>query len=320
MGVHAGQSLVGQRPDRHRRRENRVLRVHPAERDESVDVDHRIQLTAGRGKLITQGFSGDTTPDTFGATQIQDNNANQLLRDVGYSVADNITNPLGDQLYEWLLLDPDVPNEEKGDYQVNINAAAVMIERAVHDQTIMQMGPLVGNPAFGLNPKLWAAQMLRSKRLNPADFQYTEAELAEQAKNQAPPPQIAVAQIRAQSAEKIAEGHDAASVQKMQVDTDRDRAYVDSQARRDEALANLKLEELRLKVQLAQLDYANREKISLQDAKVKLADTAMKLKTTKELAYADMAASDGKNVVEKPMPTPAVEPPGQAEPGQSYAQ
>lgn len=285
-----------------------------------IEYNFRLAEESTSIPLITQGFSGDTTPDTFGATQIQDNNANQLLRDVGYSVADNITNPLGDQLYEWLLLDPDVPNEEKGDYQVNINAAAVMIERAVHDQTIMQMGPLVGNPAFGLNPKLWAAQMLRSKRLNPADFQYTEAELAEQSKNQAPPPQIAVAQIRAQSAEKIAEGRDAASVQKMQVDTDRDRAYVDSQARRDEASANLKLEELRLKVQLAQLDYANREKISLQDAKVRLADTAMKLKTTKELAYADMAASDGKNVVEKPMPTPAVEPPGQAEQGQSYAQ
>jgi len=196
----------------------------------------------------------------------------------------------------------------------------VMIERAIQDQTIMQMGPLVSNPAFGINPKLWAAEMMRTKRLNPANFQFTEAELAEQQQNQAPPPQIAVAQIRAQSAEKIAESRDAASVKKMEVDTDRDTAYVQSQERRDAASANLKLEELRLRVQLAQLEYANQEKISLQDAKVKLADTAMKLKTTKELAYADMAATDGKNVVATPTPTPAIEPPGQAEPGQSYAQ
>ena len=34
--------------------------------------------------LITQGQSGDTTPDTFSGQQLQDNNANQLLRDVGF--------------------------------------------------------------------------------------------------------------------------------------------------------------------------------------------------------------------------------------------
>lgn len=285
-----------------------------------IEYNFRLAEESTSIPLISQGQSGDTTPDTFGATQIQNNNANQLLRDVGYSVADGITNPLIEQFYEWLLLDPDVPNEEKGDYQVDCNAASVMIERAIQDQTIMQMGPLVSNPAFGINPKLWAAEMMRTKRLNPANFQFTEAELAEQQQNQAPPPQIAVAQIRAQSAEKIAESRDAASVKKMEVDTDRDTAYVQSQERRDAASANLKLEELRLRVQLAQLEYANQEKISLQDAKVKLADTAMKLKTTKELAYADMAATDGKNVVATPTPTPAIEPPGQAEPGQSYAQ
>ena len=39
--------------------------------------------------LITQGQTGPTTPDTFGAAQLQNNNANQLLRSVGYAVDEN---------------------------------------------------------------------------------------------------------------------------------------------------------------------------------------------------------------------------------------
>lgn len=277
-----------------------------------IEYQFRLAEESTNIPLVTQGFSGDTTPDTFGATQIQNTNATQLLRDVGYTIADDLTNPLIEDFYEWLLLDPDVPNEEKGDFQVNCNAAAVMIERAIQDQTIMQMAPMVVNPAFGFNPKLWAAEMMRTKRLNPESFQYTEDELAKMAENQTPPPQIQVAQIRAQSAEKIAQGKDQVTVEKTKADIDRDTAYTESLSRRDEASANLKLEELRLKVQLAQLDYANAERISLQEAKVKLADTSMKLNLQRELAGAD---GKGPQVA-----TPIVEPEGRAPDGRAYAE
>lgn len=270
--------------------------------------------------LITQGQSGSTTPDTFGATQLQNNNANQLLRDVGHAVADGITNPLIEQMYEWLLLDPDIPAEEKGDFKVNTNAAAAMIERAVQDRTIIQMGQMVLNPAFGADPKKWFAMMLRANRLDPRDVQYTEEEMAAQEKNQSPPLPLAVAQIRAASAEKIAAGRDQVTVQKSQLDTDRDNAYQQSLNERAKISSDANERELAMKRELEVFKENNSLKKELDKLKAELAISTQKLATTKELAYADMAAGDGNNVIGKPDPTPAIEIPGKAEPGQSFAQ
>ena len=46
-----------------------------------------------------------------------------LLRNVGFGLNDTVTTPLVDAFYEWLLLDPDVPDDEKGDYQVDTSGA-----------------------------------------------------------------------------------------------------------------------------------------------------------------------------------------------------
>jgi hypothetical protein len=117
--------------------------------------------------LITQGQSGRTTPDTFGAAQLQDNNANQLLRSIGYSWDDCITVPVTQDYYEWFLLDPEVPEDEKGDFKIDAHGSGALVERAIQDQTIAQMGPLVLNPAYGMDPKKWADQFIKSKRLDP---------------------------------------------------------------------------------------------------------------------------------------------------------
>lgn len=268
--------------------------------------------------LITQGQSGKTTPDTLGGQVLQNNNANQLLRDVGFAFADSITDPLVRQFYEWLLLDPDVPDDEKGDFKVDCSASIAMIERAIQDQAIMQMGAMVANPAFGIDPKKWFAQMARTKRLDPRDFQYTPEEQEQLDKRPPPPPpQIAAAQIRAASAERIAQHRDETSVQKMKLDSDRDTIYAQTEAERARATAEAKLEELRLKRELAQLDYqarliefATQRGITLDKAKTDLAKTAMELKVQKELAGADGKA-------EQVAPTD-MEPVGQAPDGEAF--
>ena len=122
--------------------------------------------------LITQGQSGATTPDTFGAAQLQNNNANQLLRTIGYSFDDHITEPVVRQYYEWLLLDPDVPNDEKGEFQIDAHGSIALVERAIQDQSITQMGNMAANPIYGIDPKKWAALFLKSKRLDPGQVQY----------------------------------------------------------------------------------------------------------------------------------------------------
>lgn len=84
----------------------------------------------------------------FGGQQLQDDNANQLLRDVGFGLNDTVTTPLVDDFYEWLLLDPDVPDDEKGDYQVDTSGALAIIEKALQDRVHPATGGRVRRPGL----------------------------------------------------------------------------------------------------------------------------------------------------------------------------
>ena len=275
--------------------------------------------------LISQGQSGGTTPDTFGATQLQNNNANQLLRDVGFAFADQITNPLVKQFYEWLLLDTDIPDEEKGDFNVNCNAAKAVIERAIQDQTVVQMGQMVANPAFGIDPKKWFQAFARSKRLDPRDFQYTPEEMAKMAQQPPPPPvPVQVAQINTASAEKIAAEQEQVESQKVQAIHDRGIAYVQAQTTRDQANAGAQLKATDAQIQIANLNYqialanfANTHGISTDKVKADLAQTAMKLKVQQQLSANDVADLVPKHHL-PPVLTPPDEPAGRAPPGHAY--
>ncbi len=261
--------------------------------------------------LITQGQSGDTTPDTFGGQQLQDNNANQLLRDVGFGLNDTVTTPLVDDFYEWLLLDPDVPDDEKGDYQVDTSGALAIIEKALQDQFIQQLVAASKDPAYELHPGRCMEALLRSKRLSPEQFQLTEAE--KEAKAKQPPPKapaVEAAEIRANAQVQVAQSRDQLMVEKIRVDTDRDTMHLQAQTERTAMEREGMLEELRLRERIALLQYATQERISLQEAKVALARDTMKLQVQKELAGAD---GEGPQVA-----TPPTEPEGRAADGRAF--
>lgn len=270
-----------------------------------VEFAFRLAEESTSIPLITQGQSGDTTPDTFGATQLQNNNANQLLRDVGYSIAEDATEPLVQDFYEWLLMDPTVPDAAKGDFRVDVSGMTALIERAVQDQTVTMMGGMVANPAFGIDPRRWFAQWLRSKRLVPSDFQYSESELAERDKQPPPPPpQVQAAQIRAQAQVATAQSRDQLIAEKIRVDTDRDAMAIQAQADRTRVEREASLAELAIRRELAMLDYANRYQMSLDRVKADLAKTTMQLR-----AQLDLSGDDGKG---PQVAEPAIEPEGRA--------
>lgn len=250
--------------------------------------------------LITQGMSGKTTPETYGAAQLQNNNAQQLLRNIGYQVDDYVTEPIVRQSYEWLLLDPDVPDEEKGDWEISAHGSIALVERAIQDQTILQLGAMVMNPAFGMSPPRWFEQMLKSKRLDPRDFEMTEEEKSKLA-NQPPPeaPQVAAAKIREQGA-----------MERAKLDTDRDRAYVEAETERTRHEHEARMEELRLKRELALLEYANTTRQTLAKIKADLARDAAKIDLQRELGHLSARASQ--------VTKPPVEPAGRAPRGQAF--
>ncbi len=252
--------------------------------------------------LITQGMSGETQPDTLGATNIQNNNANQLLRSIGYSFDDHITEPVVRQFYEWLLLDPDVPDEEKGEFTINAHGSVALVERAIQDQTIAQMGSLVKDPAFGIDPDKWMKMFLQGKHLDPKLLQYTDEQKAKIAATPPPDaPPVAVAKIQAQTAatqlaaKQSTEQQTTASEERIaQAAAVLDGARVQNEGARVQAeqqrtvVEHIQaLHELQTKHDLALLDYANKHSMKLTDARAELAKTAMTLDTQRELNATD---------------------------------
>jgi len=301
-----------------------------------IDLCLRMAEEVTNIPLITQGQSGKTTPETYGATALQNNNANQLLRTIGYAVDDYITEPVVHQSYEYLLLDPSVPAEEKGDWKIDAHGSSALVERAIEEEFIQQMGQFALNPAFGVNPKRWFAKLLRVKRLDPAEVQHTEAEQAEIDKRPVPPPPaVQVAQLRSEdhkaalAAEQEALRANAAAQKELQAaadatrkeiaamrkevdmmrvrkDTDRDTVYVQAETARTQAEGQARMRELEIRREIALLGYANKRGLTLDDIKADLAKTEMTLQVQRELAgVAEVAKS-------------AAEPAGKAPNGEAF--
>ena len=266
-----------------------------------IDSFYRMAEDSTSIPLITQGQSGATSPETLGATQLQDNNANQLLRDQAHDFDQLIKLPMIEQSYEYLLLDPDVPNDAKGDFRIHISSAVAMVEQALQDQFILQLFPSVTSAAnpYRVNPAKLFAKLAKAKRLNPVEIQYTDEEW-KRIESQPPPKDksVQVAEIKAQ-----------ADMQRAKMDTDRDTVYVQAETQRTQAEHEARMAELAQRERLAMLDYANKHQISIEQLKTELATTTMKLQVQQELAAHDRPGEALK---------PPTEPPGRAPVGQSF--
>jgi hypothetical protein len=287
--------------------------------------------------LITQGQTGPTSPETFGQAELQNNNSLTWLRAIANDFDDQITEPVVDDYYEWLLLDPEVPDNEKAEFEINAHGSIAMVERAIQEQTLMGMLGASANPAFNVDPGKLFAEYLKAKRLDPRKIQYSAAEQAARAQQPPPPPiQIAVEQAKGQNALQLQQAKSQAELQLMQqedqaeqqklangqatphmasasaaIEKERIRAQSmqtveASRAQAEQARAqkefdisvqngNFKLQELQLQKELALLQYANAQKISLDTVKSQLAKSAMDNQTKKELAAAEiqLAATEG---------------------------
>ena len=259
--------------------------------------------------LVSQGLSGASSPATLGQTELQNSNANQLLRDVAANFDDCLVEPLVEDLYEWLLLDPDIDDEAKGDFQIDASGSSALMARAIQAQFLAQQGAIVGNPAFGCNPKKWYAEVLKSQHLDPGDIQYSKEE--QEKISQAPPPkapQVEAAQIRSEAALQLG---------KMNVD--RDTEFVGVEKEKTQLDHQLRMQELDRHERLELLKYANQRQISLEQVKADLAETTMRLQTQKELAAAANILDAHKHSVPQ-AENPPTEPQGRAETGRAFEQ
>jgi len=312
-----------------------------------VELTNIIQLGMKMAEDVTgmpmlmQGSQG-SAPDTVGGMTILNNNANAVLRRIARLFDSSITEPHIRRYYAWLM-EYGEDDDMKGDFQVIARGSTALVERDIQSQEMVSVLQLTLNPSFGKNPKKAMDEYLKSRRFDPAAFDYTEEEQKVLDEQQAPPaPAIEVANIRAKTeADKlttmtqlrmeelkiddanedadreerlrIADGAQQTSLQKMQVDTDRDTAFVQAQTEQNQLGHQAKMTELELKRELALLEYANRREISLEAVKSDLAQTSMKLNTQKELAAMATGTYKPPQVVK-----PAMEPRGRAPNGQAF--
>lgn len=237
--------------------------------------------------MLLQGQQGKA-PETVGGMQMLNNNASTVMRRIARTYDDKITEPHIRRYYEWLLLDPDVPEEEKGDYKIVARGSSALVERDIQNQAIAQMVPMVLNPAFGINPKKWIAEYYRSQRLDPNLFLYTEEEIAQmqEAAAQQPQPQDPNT-IRAQAMIESTNIRTQADLQKATLVQNSDMEELhfkaeEAQREREHDFAMMQMER-----EMKMMEFAQQNKLSLEQVKAKLADTAMKEKNKRDLYNAE---------------------------------
>jgi hypothetical protein len=225
-----------------------------------IEYSMKLAEEASGIPLITQGQTGPSSPDTFGQAELQDNNAHTWLRNVGYRFDDMITEPLINDFYEYLLLDPEVPNEEKGDFQINAHGSVAMVERAIQEQTLMGMLGASANPAFKVDPVKLFAEICKAKRIDPRNIQYSKEEQDKMAQQPAPPPlPIAVEQLKGQNALQLQQAKSQAELQMEAADMQREQqALQNGQATPHMAMASGKIEQERIRATTAQIVEASR--------------------------------------------------------------
>jgi hypothetical protein len=174
-------------------------------------------------------------------------------------------------------------------------------------------------------------QWLKSKHLNPKDFQLSEEQQKKLEETPPPPPpQVQAALIKAEADAKnrqldrdfdmqIARLDAQMEERRLQldealarIDTDRDTAYVQAETERTRNEHTARMKELEERFNLAVLDYSNKRGIAQDKVKAELAQTVMKLRTQKDLAGMRTPTAAPQ------VATPPMEPPGRAPNGQAY--
>lgn len=281
--------------------------------------------------LVTQGQKGPTTPQTFGQAELQDNNSLTWLRSVATRYDEQITEPKVNKLYDWLLLDPDVPDDEKGDFQCDAHGSSAMVERAIQEIFLMNLLQASANPAFNLDPGKLMTEMLKAKRMDPRQVQLTEEQIKERAAQPPVPPiELQVEQARGQNALQLQQAKAQAEMQAQEGEQqpdgspspqmmaaqakiesekiraasaeNRENSRADAEAARAQSQlliaqqnGELRIKELELEREIAILKYTSEQKISLADAQVQLAQRAITERTKRELGAAEieLAVSEG---------------------------
>ena len=286
--------------------------------------------------ILLQGQQGPNgVPETVGGMQILVANASSLLRRMARIFDDCLIKPHIAAYYAYLMLYAE-DNSIKGDFKIIAHGSSALVKRDQRNTFLTQVVPqMMANPSYGIDPTRLFKKIAKISGMDDAeDVQFTKEELATiqqaQAQSVMQDPKVLVAQITAEVRKYVAEIQDKTNQARVQGTYERDVAYIQSEVERTNVTAQAKMSELQLRRELALLDYANREKISLDSLKTQLAislannDLQREMKTlptVKEIAEVAMGetAPEDAGMAETAPGLPDYEPYGRAPDGMARA-
>lgn len=235
---------------------------------------------------ITQGEKG-AAPDTVGGMQMLMNSANVVLRRLVKQFDDMITKPHIRRYYDYNMMYSE-DEEIKGDFSVDARGSSALLIRDIQNQSFLNLLAAAANPVFGvyLDPQKLFEKALQAQHIDPKDVFKADDELEkikeQQAKAAANPqeapadPRIQAAQIRAQ-----------ADMQKAQAQNQADSAEIQLRQGLAQQEGELRMAELQMTREIEMLKMSNTQNISLETIKAKLADTAIRERSKKEIYAAE---------------------------------
>jgi len=258
--------------------------------------------------MIMQGQMGASSPDTLGQTQILNNNASTVRRRIARLFDDLVTEPHVRRYYRYFL-EHQEGEDGKGDFTIEARGSSALVERSIQKQQIMDLGRLVNNPVYGIDPKKWAAEYLKSEQFDSRLFEYDDEEWRKIVSNMAQPqsndPRLQIAEMKGQLEKYIAD-------QKAQIETDKLLQKDESQDRSNTHEVELLSMEQAFDAEIERMRQAGVKDNILDESKVRINETVMRLTTQKELAGAGGPA--------KQVARNGVEPIGRASNGKAFQQ
>lgn len=203
--------------------------------------------------LLLQGMDQPgKAPDTLGAQQMRQSNANAPLRVIAKQFDDYLIARHLRAYYDWGM--QFAPENCRGDMQVNARGSTALVQREIAREFYAQAYPLSQRPGSRIDPDKLDAEIFRSNGVSFESVCFTDEEWAqrqEAMKNQPPPadPRIEAAQIRA--------------------DFERERLEFMKQDHEADRQMQAKVKDIEFEIQA--LEFAGQKQISLETLKAMLA-------------------------------------------------
>ena len=252
--------------------------------------------------MLLQGQIGNA-PDTVGGMTMLNNNATGVLRRIAKLFDGRITKQQLGRYYEWLLLDPEIPDDEKGDFTIKPRGSSALVERESYSQLLMQMLGVSLDPRYGVDPKKMMSEFLKAQRFDAEAVVMDDAQYQQIMERMNQPPQdsgMAIAQMRTEVEAAKIQSNERIKAAEIEQET-RIAAAEDALARWEKAV-DTELEQMRLNGDVS---------MNTDSLKVNLTNNVAKIRAQLQ------AIAMGK---QKQIAAPAMEPFGRAQPGKAFQQ